>query len=178
MTPTEALTAIRDLAIAALGGVVVAPPVDPPGAVLGPADADGAVRLSRVESYFAQNPDPVVIQQFPGEPPIAPIVAVRRFHLLDGLSLIADAELRERVNLSASGGDLRQNRAVRYVRAPWYKPGLKWVEDSTISGCLASARPAAWVAQAVIGRHKRMVAQTQGLTHYLWLTDADYAAGA
>ena len=92
MTPTEALTAIRDLANAALGGVVVAPPVDPPGAVLGPADADGSVRLSRVESYFAQNPDPVVIQQFPGEPPIAPIVAVRRFHLLDGLSLIADAE--------------------------------------------------------------------------------------
>lgn len=174
MTPTEALTAIRDLANAALGGVVVAPPVPDP--VPFAVDSDGCAALRVVEAYVAANGPAVPIPgAMPGEPNVAPVVIPRKFQTPETLVTLRGDAL-EKAWLSVKGAELRQNRVATYGPAPWWKPSLKWVETGSVPGALSSSRGAAWLGQAVVGR-ARLIAQGRASATFLWLTEADYAAG-
>lgn len=177
MTPTEALTAIRDLAIAALGGAVVAPPVAPPVAV--PVDSDGCAALRVVEAYVSANGPAVAIAgAMPGEPNVAPVVIPRKFQTPESVAMLPDGEGRVVAQLSLDASAQHQNRVVRYTKPAAWQFWLRgYQEGDTVPGALSSSRGAAWLGQAVVGR-ARLIAQGRASATFLWLTEADYAAGA
>lgn len=156
------------------GGPITTPP--PPS--IRP-DADGCVALVGVETFVAAHGPTANVKQLTlaGPEPVEFRVPIpRKFHVASAAALLA-GDLREHVGLSIAAADLHQSRAYRYKAAPFYKPWLKWVEDSVIDGAVASKASDSDTVKMVVGRTRRIEAG-ECQPHFQFLGAEDLAAGA
>lgn len=142
-------------------------------------DSDGCAALDGVEAFVANHGPVAKVMQLTlaGPDPVEIRVPIpRKFHLNSALPLIA-GDLKEKVGMSIAAADLHQSRAYRYKAAPFYKPWLKWVEDSVIDGAVASKLSDADTVKMIVGRTRR-IESGDSQPHFQFLGAVDLAAGA
>lgn len=140
-------------------------------------DADGLRRNAVVEALCAEfGPTVAIPGVMPGEPNVAPVVVPRLLQSRESVDSMPEGDDRVRAVLSLNASELHQNRAVRYVRAPAWKPWLTWVEGDTIPGAVSGLKGEAWLAQAIVGRY-RLIRAGEAQPHFLMLIDRDFVAG-
>lgn len=146
--------------------------------VVGSPDANGLTGLRSVNALVAaEGPTVAIAGAMPGEPNVAPVQVPVLFQTPESVAAMPEGEAKERAQLSLAASELHQNGVQLYERAPFYKPWLKWVESGRVLNAVSSKNGAAWLAQAIVGRHRGIKAG-QAQPHFLWLTDRDHAAGA
>lgn len=158
------------------GGPGPAPgPVGPPTPA--PVDSDGCAQLAVVEALIAaEGPSIDMGVNLLNGAPNAPAVVPRKFQTTESVARMPDGDAKVIATLSLNASEFHQNRVVRYFKGPWYKGG-RWMEGDTVPNALSSNKGAAWLAQAVVGRHRRIKARA-AQPHFLWLTEDDHGAGA
>lgn len=159
------------------GGPTPGPISTPPPPIL--ADADGCIALQGVEDFVANHGPVAKVKQLTlaGPDPVELRIPIpRKFHTPSAAALLA-GDLREKVGMSVASADFHQNRAYTYKAAPFYKPWLKWVEDSVISGACASKASDADTVKMIVGRTRR-IESGESQPHFQFLGAEDLAAGA